>query len=84
MLRVFERIESSDAAAPNDRPARRRRRRCLAIGLLLLLAAMPAPAMAHDGTGLAGGFVAGLTLSVVRTFGATRVVDYRSVGLVWG
>ena len=61
MLRVFERIESSDAAAPNDRPAGRRRRRCLAIGLLLLLAAMPSPAMAHDGTGLAGGFVAGFT-----------------------
>ena len=61
MLRVFERIESPDAAAPNDGPAGRRRRRCLAIGLLLLLAAMPSPAMAHDGTGLAGGFVAGFT-----------------------
>ena len=61
MLRVFERIESPDAAAPNDCLAGRRRRRCLAIGLLLLLAAMPSPAMAHDGTGLAGGFVAGFT-----------------------
>ena len=75
MLRVFKRYESSDATAPNDRPAGKRRSRCLAIGLLLLVAAMPSLAMANDGTGLAGGFVAGLTLSVVRTFGAIRGVD---------
>ena len=61
MLRVFERIESADAVASNDCPAGKRRRRCLAMGLLLLLAVVPSPAMAHDGTGLAGGFVAGFT-----------------------
>ena len=53
MLRVYERYESSDATAPNDRPAGKRRSRCLAIGLLLLIAAMPSLAMANDGTGLA-------------------------------
>ncbi len=61
MLRVFERIGSPGAAAPNDRPAVKRRRRCLAIGLLLLVAAMPSTAMAHDDTGLTDGFVAELT-----------------------
>ena len=38
-----------------------RGRRGLVIAVLLLIAALPSPAMAHDGTGLAGGFAAGFS-----------------------
>ena len=61
MLRALERFESPSTIAPEERPTGNRGRRGLAIALLLLLAALPSPAMAHDGTGLAGGFAAGFS-----------------------
>lgn len=61
MLRVTEQIENADAAATGGFAPGILGRRCLVVGLVLLLGTLPAPAMAHDGTGLAGGFVAGFT-----------------------
>lgn len=49
-------------------------------GVLLALALIPAPAMAHDGTGLAGGFVAGF---VHPLSGLDHMLAMVSVGL-WG
>ena len=57
-----------------------RGRRGLAIGLLLLVALMPSPAMAHDGTGLAGGFVAGF---VHPLSGFDHMLAMVAVG-IWG
>ncbi len=61
MLRALERFESPSTIVPEVRPIGDRVRRGLAIALLLLFAALPSPAMAHGGTGLAGGFAAGFT-----------------------
>ena len=57
MLRVLEQMESLSVSAPNLQS----RRPILVVGLLLMLTALPYPAMAHDGTGLAGGVAAGLS-----------------------
>lgn len=61
MLRVVERLESPKTLVPIVCPAGNRHRRSLAIGLMLLIAMVPSPALAHEGTGLAGGFAAGFT-----------------------
>lgn len=80
MLRVVERNICPDARAPNFQSMGERGRRGLAIGLLLLVALMPSPAMAHDGTGLAGGFVAGF---VHPLSGFDHMLAMVAVG-IWG
>jgi len=61
MLRVIEQFESLGTVAPDARRTVSRGWRSLAFILMLMIAALPSPAMAHDGTGLAGGFAAGFS-----------------------
>jgi len=61
MWRVLDQSESHLQTVPDVRLTAKRVRRGFAIILVLLAATLPSPAMAHDGTGLAGGFVAGFT-----------------------
>lgn len=60
MLRPVDRIGRINAA-PDNRRSHQRGRAFATVGLLLLLVALPSPAIAHGGTGLAGGFAAGFT-----------------------
>lgn len=76
MLRVPERIESPGGMPPQNSPGAGALRFAI-FGLLLGLAA---PAMAHDGTGLAGGFAAGF---VHPLSGLDHMLAMVSVGL-WG
>lgn len=55
-------------------------RRVLVVALLLVLATIPSPAMAHDGTGLAGGFAAGFTHPLS---GLDHMLAMVAVG-IWG
>lgn len=55
-------------------------RRFLTMGVVVLLGAMSSPAMAHDGTGLAGGFAAGF---VHPLSGFDHMLAMVAVGL-WG
>ena len=80
MLRVPKRIESSCLAAPSSSFKAARGRLRAAIGLALLLALIPSPAMAHDGTGLAGGFAAGF---IHPLSGFDHMLAMMAVGL-WG
>ena len=80
MLRVLERIKSPSTTAPDVRPTGKWGRRGFAIGLLLLIAALPSPAMAHDSTGLAGGFAAGFTHPLS---GIDHMLAMVAVG-IWG
>ncbi len=80
MLRVIERNESPDARVRIIQSIGERGRRRLVIGLLLILAIIPSPAMAHDGTGLAGGFMAGF---IHPLSGFDHMLAMVAVG-IWG
>ena len=76
MLRVAEQIESPGGTLPQNSPGAGALRFAV-LGSLLLLSA---PAMAHDGTGLAGGFAAGFFHPLS---GLDHMLAMVSVGL-WG
>lgn len=78
MLRVPERLESPNPIVP-DVGLIGTLRRSLAIGLLLLVA-VPSPALAHDGTGLVGGFTAGF---IHPLSGLDHMLAMVAVG-IWG
>ena len=80
MLRVLERNGNAKATATDPRPVRSRARRGFAIAIVLLIAALPSPAMAHDGTGLAGGFAAGF---IHPLSGFDHMLAMVAVG-IWG
>ncbi len=82
MLRVSKEIETLRADAPSERASIGANRRAVPIlwlaGVLLLL--VPAPALAHDDTGVAGGFVAGFQHPLL---GIDHMLAMVSVG-IWG
>lgn len=82
MLRVSKQIETLCADCATERTSARANSRAVALawlaGVLLLL--VPAPALAHDDTGVAGGFAAGFQHPLV---GLDHVLAMVSVG-IWG
>ena len=80
MLRGPEHFESPIVAAPPALPWGRHGLRWLTIALIVVLAALPSPAMAHEGTGLAGGFAAGFTHPLS---GLDHMLAMVAVG-IWG
>lgn len=78
MLRALDR--SRRFSAPAIRFNDRRGRLCVTLGLLVMLVAFPSPVLAHDGTGLSGGFVAGFTHPLS---GLDHMLAMVAVG-IWG
>lgn len=77
---VLARLNSLSATTTRTQSTNQRGRRWFAISLLLLLVVLPSPAMAHDDTGLAGGFVAGFSHPLA---GFDHMLAMVAVG-IWG
>ena len=80
MLRAPEHFESPIVAASPVFLSGRHGLRWLTIALVVVLLALPSPAMAHDGTGLAGGFAAGF---IHPLSGLDHMLAMVAVG-IWG
>lgn len=75
-------VQAVDHSAQNDQPGDRPERPGFGLlaGLICVATMVPTPAQAHDGTGLAGGFIAGALHPLA---GVDHILAMISVGL-WG